>query len=390
MYFFVYRNLHIGGVETLLMRECNWFKKRDNVCIISQNVSGVMKTELVKHRIKLVQLEKWTASAIYETIMQISQKINFIKFYHFKDFLEFEMKYEKYNIRCFYYCVHPANMFFFQAKPKLKNILGSIIADYIIKFVESKNIIFMDEDVIDSSLNYYNISYLKDNCTVVLLPFKIEKHSFKKKSSKSFNILAVARADFPYKGYVLGLIDEFNNSIDLFQNAHLTIISTGDDVNELISKINSVSEKTKLCIEFINGINHEKLSSFYAQTDLYVGMGTTILEATSYGVPSLVASYGTRLFSTVGFFYENPKIIGSKFSNMCSGLNRIIEAYNMPSESYEEIQNKSFNALKDYYDEDKILERFNNWEFIRSKKKIAFMKKTVLKLYFKIHSLYFG
>lgn len=82
MYFFVYRNLHIGGVETLLMRECNWYEKRDNTCIISQNISGVMKTELINRGIKYVQLKKWTARYVYEAIIQISQKINFIKYFN--------------------------------------------------------------------------------------------------------------------------------------------------------------------------------------------------------------------------------------------------------------------------------------------------------------------
>ena len=381
MYFFVFETLHIGGVETLLLRECPWYQQRGEVCILCKNISGIAEDTFKHLGIRYIRLNKWTPSSIYRAISQMTKDISFIKFYQFKDFLSFQLKYERKGIRCLFYCVHPRCMLFMQSQPKLKRLFGSTFAKFVKKYIETRNVIFMDEATIDASLNYYDILQYKEKCCILLLPYHIDQHQLKQKSDDIFNILTVGRADFPYKGYILGLIEDFDNNFDKMKKSQLTIISTGDDMDELINKIDSVQENVKPYIKLIKGVSPEKLPDYYSQADLYVGLGTTVLEATSFGVPAIVARYDTRKFTSKGFFYENPQEISGKATNEEPAFDKVIETMRMSNQEYKALQQRSLYALKENYDENIILNEFDNWTILNSSRRIDLVSKLFVRFY---------
>ncbi len=384
MYFFVFRSLHIGGVETLILRECDWYKKRGGICVICQHISGIEKKEFEQHDIQYIQLKKWNSREIFNCINNVSSKIDYIKFYHFKDFIEFDFKYHRKRIKYLYYCVHPRNMFYFQTLPKLKQRFGCVFSELIENYIDSRNIIFMNEDVINSTLDYYGIIQYKDKCSIILLPFKIQQYDYKKRNKGKLRILTVARADFPYKGYVLGLIDDLANNFNDLSDFELTIISAGDDILELKSKIDSIEKRIQKQIVLIEGVYPEELDDFYSSADVYIGMGTTVLEATNFGVPSIVAQYDTRDFCTKGFFYENPMDLGSKYTDEHKGIIELTEIYKTSDDEYKSIQIKSLQALNENYDEELIFKEFDSWECLYDTKRIGLLKRLFVKTYFKL------
>ena len=92
MYFFVFRTLHIGGVETLLLRECSWYKKRGKTVIICQFVSQIAMDSFKNVGIDFKVLPKWRPQDIFDTISSMGS-VAFVKFFSYKHYFSFSQQY---------------------------------------------------------------------------------------------------------------------------------------------------------------------------------------------------------------------------------------------------------------------------------------------------------
>lgn len=389
MYFLVFRYLQTGGVETLTLREGEWFKRnRGDVCVITQVISDDMKGLYRKNNVEVIVLDKWNAKRIHDVIISKQQKIDLIHMYDLGDFLRYKSRYPKHDVKIIYYCVHPLADCYFKSAKIGKKIFIGIISKAIAKFNNNKNIIYMDEDTLTSNLNHYGLENDRERFTIMPLPYRIQTHSIHQKSNAVFRILTVSRADFPYKGYLIGLIDELNNRYNDLPEFNLTIISRGD-INVIKNKIESLNINVQNHITLIDGVSPEKLSEYYFVSDLYVGMGTTVLEAADYGVPSVIACYNTYELISVGRFDERPLDLGSNHGNGDSGIDDVISIANLTAAEYEKLQAKTIRVLRENYDEDKILNDLDTWE-CNNLEKLSILDNMFLRLYFTIRDLVFG
>lgn len=65
------------------------------------------------------------------------------------------------------------------------------------------------------------------------------------KSYKSNKILTAGRAIFPFKGYFMGLIKDFDKLCSEFPDIYLEIVSDGPDIDKIKSFIDSLDESVK-------------------------------------------------------------------------------------------------------------------------------------------------
>ncbi len=114
------------------------------------------------------------------------------------------------------------------------------------------------------------------------------------------SVLAVARLH-PMKEYIFGLIDaiatlrrEGNNDL------YLTVVGDGPLRAGLIALVREHGLENH--VSFVGTVAPSELHAYYLKSDIFVGMGTTLLEASSHGVASVVAIGHCPEFKSPGFF----------------------------------------------------------------------------------------
>ena len=96
----------------------------------------------------------------------------------------------------------------------------------------------------------YNINFV--NPEQYLLKSVIKINNFNEilvkerfNNRKYFNIISVSRFEFPHKGYVLGLIDDFEKFSLKHKDARLKIVGSGPGEHLLNKRIEKLSSEVK-------------------------------------------------------------------------------------------------------------------------------------------------
>jgi hypothetical protein len=113
-------------------------------------------------------------------------------------------------------------------------------------------------------------------------------------------ILTVARL-VEVKGYVEGLIRDFAE-LSALQGSSNRLVIVGDGPCRLRFERAAAMHGISSQVDFAGSVPYAALNEYYNRADIYVGMGTTVLEAASLGVPAIVAIAHTRDFTTSGLF----------------------------------------------------------------------------------------
>jgi glycosyltransferase involved in cell wall biosynthesis len=101
-------------------------------------------------------------------------------------------------------------------------------------------------------------------------------------------ILAVSRLDADKAPYLQRLIDEFAAIRSVDHAARLVIAGNGTDAARLSARAREAHGD--FARRIIGSKRIEEIAGWYGAADLFVGMGTTVLEAAACGVPAIVAN----------------------------------------------------------------------------------------------------
>lgn len=244
-------------------------------------------------------------------------------------------------------------------KPVLR--LASII---ITKRMSRRHqIIYMDYLCKNRTLKDMHIRDKYDDDVVFLpmeiLPLKRQEIEAKRKKEE-FVILSICRMTFPFKGYVIGLIDEFVELYEKNPKLRLILIGTGENQDELQSKLDKVAPKVRESIKWIPGVPYSKLAEYFDKAHLYVGMGTTVADAVNHGVPSLAIGSYTYQCQGYDFFYKDATNLGGLFgkNNIAGFIKSII---NLDIDEYCDLVERDYAALKSVYDIESMGTAFLNY-----------------------------
>ena len=177
--------------------------------------------------VHLYQIDNWNRNGFIDLFR--SEVVNVITFV-WNDFLICNIKKE--NIHTIFYAVHYQAFEMGRNKSKLiRNILVGIAKRGIGCLNDNHQIVCMDEQTIDYTKKFYGY----DSFQAPILRLAIDvvpevRHTY----DDSVHVLTIARAEFPFKGYILGLIDWFASTT---KDTYLTIISYGPDEHKISGKI---------------------------------------------------------------------------------------------------------------------------------------------------------
>lgn len=91
-------------------------------------------------------------------------------------------------------------------------------------------------------------------------------------NQRPFNILCVSRMEFPHKGYMLGMIDDFKQLCEKYDFLKLTLVGDGRDKGKLEEKIGGLDENTKRKIQVVGAVAPDMLCSYYDQANVLVSV----------------------------------------------------------------------------------------------------------------------
>lgn len=347
---FVYRDIVVGGAELLIEKVANELIFRNiKVKVVCESISQDMQQRYEASNIDICIIKNW--NNVGKLFMNSNEKTGVITFF-LKDFISIYAKSHK-NVKTICYAIHFSGLYYATSViiPAFNTLVKKLIP--IRKLVNSGNCICMDEHVIRCTKEYYD---LKEKCSlnwkVVRIPIKPvevgEEFLLHRLTNAEFNILTIARADFPFKGYLLGLIDMFADITD--KNVTLTIVSYGKDVEKIENRISVLPDNIKKRISLIGKTDFDELAIYYRDSSLYMGMGTTIIDAAQYGVISIpVAAYTERLIAD-SFFHDNYKNLVVEETIPKNSVNELIDkALNLNKKEYLELSKINQNIARRYY-----------------------------------------
>ena len=365
-----------GGVATLYYRIANWCKKNNILCeILFSKMSREQQDFLNKQNIRIKQID---ANKNYEYLKKSASYLrnnaeeeSIVLSTEFHDFVRLhDLLTEDINIKVLLYVVHPYsfNREHKGVKDKIVKLKNLLVRRPIIKKCLKENkFIFMDEYVLEVPCQYYGLKVLSKEAIVQRLPIEIiqEKNELIEKRNagryEEFNILTIARAEIPFKGYMLGLIRDFQKIAVNDTRLTLTIVTYGKDVNLLYNVLENCSEEVKNRIKIIGETSNDELEKFYYTANVYIGMGTTVLEAANYKLPVILVKDYSESFLTSGLFSKQPEnnIASGKLFDGIELVQNILE---MNDEEYILECEASKNGLIRYYGITNAILRIKQWK----------------------------
>jgi glycosyltransferase involved in cell wall biosynthesis len=372
----------IGGIESMILRLADYLKKQGHrVLYASDEINGIdnleindymdalldLKSDIIDYR-ELIEAYN-NSSKIRSILFNSNSDITILVFNYYEYFIAQDIKIKSPNpnrVNIVFYVVHPISHtcidLVTSAKKKIiKKTLHNLYKDMLIDLYMNDIIYFMDEECIEFNERHFNISLDKAYNNILRLPMNINEITFNNKeiyNQNEFNILTIARLDFPFKGYVLGLVNDFAKLKQKYKDISLTIIGDGSGMTELLTEINKQDSQIQKDIHVLGRIEYRNLSIYFNKAKLFIGMGTTILDACNNGVPAITVHSYTKLNKALGFFYEHPEKLGNISDNttIINAIELIEKAINMNENEYLSLCIKSFEAFKRIYD----IETFTN------------------------------
>lgn len=162
--------------------------------------------------------------------------------------------------------------------------------DYIEEMSRHGLFIAMNEECL--SAHRLKFGYELASAQTIPLPMNISADATASGGGPRLRVLTVARL-VRQKGYVEGLIRAVAR---LVRKAGLDVELCVVGEGPLMTRLRWVAWRLGVAdrVRFVGSIAYADLPAFYDSADVYVGMGTTVLEAASRGVPCLIAEAYTH------------------------------------------------------------------------------------------------
>lgn len=355
-----------GGSQTLLLRMCTWLSDKGyNTAVLCADDSNTeIVAQLIKIGIKIIKCDVKNVGQITRIIKNFAEvePIRAISF-GWNNYIGLEMAKKKGGLEFdnLIYCIHP-NTFKRGLAFKnrfLKKYAKWTFGDMYKRMVNNKAVIMMDEVNLQQTHDYLEIKE-SGNVQIVRLPM-ICKESPKRDEiiNDGYSndvIISAARAEFPMKGYLMGLIDDFEKLKEEYPKLKLEIISAGDDLPTLRDRVEMSPNRDSIILH--GWMTYDKLGSVIRKGTVYIGMGTSVLDAALQYKPAIAVNFNTFNCYADDTISNLPEFIDTKDVNCTNpAIDIIRDILNLNFEQYKEECIRSFFSVKKVYDIDINIEK---------------------------------
>lgn len=360
---FYLKEFHIGGAQLLIVRIAKKLVELGK----SVSIIGIFEDENIfksinEAGIKVVTIEKWDNDYIARRIVRSECDSAQVITMSWQDYCR--VVYLKGNMHhVIFYATH-RNDLINASKNRIKIVeyINKMIVKKAIKtLIKRKTIVAIDEDTVDASLNYYCFSEnLAKEFRILRIAIDNDEDDDNKYQldlrfgDRSFRVLSIARADFPFKGYLMGLVDCMRLRI-FSSNTVLEIVSAGEDQEKLEKKVEECDEGTRKRIKLYGKINYNDLEMLYKRSKVFVGLGTALLDAAKYGIVSIPVVAYTYNVESQGFFHDDYRRIVAKKGSLQDFKKCIEWVEKLNKEKYILCYKKNKRLIKENYSTSKVV-----------------------------------
>ncbi len=360
--------IETGGAETLFLRIGRAYAKRgETVTFVCRDMAAPFEEEVKDAGIGI---EKIYYSELKDTVQKFhaGDSVLTSKYVAFCE-IEYWRKRFKVDCRVILYILGKEELdpdsrlnSSFKDRKVLYPLRKKVYRNTSYRYARNGNIIFMDEETLkctEKALDYRISGYTGKPFRVpVEFNDPLITDSVKKREQGTFRLLSITRADFPFKGYLKGLTETYSELNKKYNGLILTVISSGPHYDELETWVNE-AKRDGADIRLIHGAKNSELPGYYRNCDLYVGMGTTLIEAAMQKAPSVVVEKYTYDFQSDHFFNERPEDVGAYTEDLRDGAEYIEKAINMSDEEYDYLAEDSYRKAKEIYSMETFIKRFD-------------------------------
>ncbi|MBR5994341.1 MAG: glycosyltransferase [Lachnospiraceae bacterium] len=364
-----------GGSHTLMLRMCKWLSmngiKSAIICDVATNDEIVNQLNEYGTQIICTNLYniKEAAATVSGLLEQEPIKVVSFNFYSYLN-LESVKKRAGLAFDHFMYCIHPRS---FDKGASISNrflkkiYLGGYRRLYL-RMHHNNAVIMMDKINEEASNNIYNVH---EQFPIIPLPMFCDKsddaESIITNGYSSNLIMTAARAEFPFKGYIIGLIDDFAELKKDYPSLKLSIVSAGDDIDEVKEKIEALPTDIARDVELVSWLPYEKLLETIKACKVFVGMGTSVLDAALQFKPGVVVEYDTYENISDHLIAEAPDRFTLDKGCRERAIEIIRRVLSLDADEYHKEALRSFLKVSEYYDINYNMKKFLECKNIRTK-----------------------
>lgn len=345
-----------------MLRMCQWLSQNNIpsavICRSDANSEIVEKLRDCGTRIIRMDIREAKKTGLLLRKFQSKENIcvvNFIWNYYLD--MERVKKVEGLRFQNIIYAIHPDT---FKKGLRIRNPLlhKYAIRSYgriLRRMNEHSRVWMMDQDVLSTTEEYMDFRFSPPP-TINALPMLCQENPRAQQiileGFESQTIMTASRAEFPFKGYLLGLLDEFPRLKASYPKLRLQMVAGGleEDIQKIHDRIAALPEGCRQSIEFHNWMDYDELKKEMEHCKLFIGMGTSVLEAALAYKPSIPVRYNTFQFNADHLFSEAPwELLASHGCTMSAGnvIQRVLDA---PFEVYQTMCLDSFAQCREVYD----------------------------------------
>lgn len=406
--FFYVNMTALGGAETLILRLMDWYL-RHSYEVFLLTMHEINNSPILKDLKKINNGEYYIYNRQVEKFLNNGVELSF----NTSDVLVLTMSLgdslihnkllsgKKYGCRFIHrmYMIHPhctTHLYADNDVSKNRYRFKFIIKPLLTFFIKEKIVFFMDEHTAAHAKNSYKIKDGDFTETIIRLPIIIKTDIVSKARNKNVNILGISRFEFPFKGYILGLLDTFNDLSSCFDNLYLTIIGYGVGEDIVNKKIAGFTEDVRKKINLIHQVPYSEINDYIDKCDLFVGMGTTALDAANMNKISIIPVAYQSGDLAFGFFHDNYKNLGAIYDKNLHYFHLgdlIREFLSFDDKSIIEKEDLVKSLITEHYNIDKIAPEIINLRYPQFPLHIKMLKyviSTTIKAFIKINMLFTG
>lgn len=375
-YIFFYEKIVVGGAETLIGRISKYMVQNNiPVKICCRSIDENMLRYFQEINAEVYKLENWNSDRELSKWLKRFEEPRIIVMI-WEDFVRV-YSLRGINAKTMFYVGHYMGLAVGNTcKYKvLKKMIKGMGLKCIHTFLIKKQIVCLDNIAPAYTKDYFNNKLLNDDTiySIIRSPIDIvspQKEFFGDRADNAtMNILTVARAEFPFKGYLLGMVDFAKRMMEKGEKIHIDIISYGADIDRLKEKINHLPEEMKKVITLHGKVNYQDLEVFYKKIKLCIGMDTIIVDAAQRGIISIpVVPYTENLLAD-SFFYENYREV-RVVRNCRDDIEKLyMLVRDMSKEKYDELSKMSRDlVIKNYSTEVNVPKLMTQFDTIEKNK----------------------
>jgi glycosyltransferase involved in cell wall biosynthesis len=290
---------NVGGIETLIYRHGLWLKERGFAASLITCV-GAMDSAYAKAFDQIISLASHeldlsclTDEEFAEVIETVAQRLgghapfHFIFFNHLGAYIASRLAERFEGSRTTLYILED-------------RILGPERLEFVDQMNNAGMVITMNDACAAGHRELYGYQ-LEPAPEVIPLAVDLAQR-MNVTARGGVSLLAVARLH-PMKEYVFGLIEAVAVLREEgYKELTLTVVGDGPLRTRLVALVRARGLESH--VRFAGTVAPAELPRYYTEADIFVGMGTTLLEASSLGLASVVAIGHCPEFKSPGFFSD--------------------------------------------------------------------------------------